>query len=385
VFRGIIIELRENLSELMKKRGIRKYYLLCWILTVLLTGSGCQYVFDQDGFDEDETAQTDEGIPVEVTALVEGSIEATVRSFGYIEAEESVMVYSRTANLVANLKVEEGDLVAKGDLLVGLEDENQRIAVSKAQSQLKNAQREQERQKSLYKQELISDKEFLDAEYQVEQMRLSLEDAQTQLSYTEITAPISGTIVIRKVKLGDQVNANQHLFDLVDFNTLIAPVFVPEKFLPMLEVGKEVRIVSTSNENQIIQGRVKRISPIVDKQSGTVKITVAIQEYGPLRPGMHVRVEIIYATHSDALLIPKRALRYDDDLLYVFRLLPKRPGDDLHRVERVILKPEIEDTDNNAGFEIGDQIVITGQTGLKDNRLVRLPTDPKPKKKDDRK
>jgi hypothetical protein len=57
-------------------------------------------------------------------------------------------------------------------------------------------------------------------------------------------------------------------------------------------------------------------------------------------------------------------------------------------VERVILKPEIEDTDNvkpNAGFEIGDQIVITGQTGLKDNRLVRLPTAPQPKKKDDRK
>src|SRR6185436_2412452 len=102
---------------------------------------------------------------------------------------------------------------------------------------------------------------------------------------------------------------------------------------------------------------------------------------GELRPGMHVVVELVTAKRTDALLLTKRALLDDGELSYVFRLLPDR------KVERVVVQPNIADKLNiepASGFKEGDQIVIAGQTGLKDGAKVRLPGDPLPDEKKDK-
>jgi membrane fusion protein (multidrug efflux system) len=113
-----------------------------------------------------------------------------------------------------------------------------------------------------------------------------------------------------------------------------------------------------------------------------VKVTIGFKEVGPLRPGMYVDVELVTAKRSDALLLTKRALLYDGELSYVFRLLPDR------KVERVLVEPKIADRLNIepvSGFKEGDQIVVAGQTGLKDGAKVRLPGDPLPDEKKDKK
>lgn len=113
-----------------------------------------------------------------------------------------------------------------------------------------------------------------------------------------------------------------------------------------------------------------------------MKVTIGLRDIGQLRPGMYVDVELITAKRADALLITKRALLYDGELSYVFRLLPER------KVERVVVDPKIADKLNIeplAGFKEGDQIVIAGQTGLKDGAKVRLPEDPLPEDKKDAK
>jgi len=88
---------------------------------------------------------------------------------------------------------------------------------------------------------------------------------------------------------------------------------------------------------------------------------------------MFVEVELVTAVRDDALLIPKSALVYDNDRVFVFRL------DEERRVKRLPLQPALEDARfvlPAEGFEEGDQLVIAGQSGLKDGGLVRLPGDP---------
>ena len=95
---------------------------------------------------------------------------------------------------------------------------------------------------------------------------------------------------------------------------------------------------------------------------------------------MYVEVELVTAVHEDALLLPKRAVVYDNDQLFVFRL-----GDD-RRVERIKVEPVLEDTANiepASGLAAGDLIVVAGQASLKDGALVRLPGDPDPEDPDD--
>jgi membrane fusion protein, multidrug efflux system len=351
----------------------------CWragaiALAVCLTGCGK----GSGSANDPKQDVKDQALPVEVTTLARGGIEATLRNSTHLEAEEEVKVFARTANRVTELLVEEGDQVKKDQILLRLDNDIQKTAAAKAQASLEKAREEFEREKALFEQKLVSEQVFNDAKHELRQLELAFEDAQRGLEYTEVRAPINGTISQRLVKYGDLVNLNQQLFDIVDFNSMVARIYVPEKSMPDLRLDQPARVTATPFGAKEFQGYVKRIAPVVESKTGTVKVTIGLRDIGELRPGMYVDVELITAKRPDALLITKRALLYDGELTYVFRLLPDR------KVERVVVEPRISDKFNvepAKGFQAGDQIVVAGQTGLKDGAKVRLPEDPLPDEK----
>ena len=175
---------------------------------------------------------------------------------------------------------------------------------------------------------------------------------------------------MRMVNLGDQVSISQHLFDIVDFDSLVARIYVPEKNLALLQAGQPARLSAQALNAHAYTGTVERISPVVDPKSGTIKVTVAVGGQPGLRPGLYVDVDLVTAVHAKALRVPKRALIYDNDLIYVYKL-----GDD-SRVQRVTVVPTLMDRDYvepASGLAAGDQIVVAGQAGLKTGSLVSLP------------
>lgn len=319
--------------------------------------------------DDGEKTEEPKAVPVEVVTLDRGPIEETLRYSTNLEAEDEVAVFAEASRRVVELRVEEGHHVAKGQVLLRLQDDEQRTTLAKAQSQYDNAAREYERQKRLFGQELISEQAFNDATYELEQLALALEEAQRALSYTEVKAPISGTITERLVNVGDFVNVNQKLFHIVDFDSLVARVFVPEKELRRIEAGQRARVTAPALGGPPIAGEIDRLAPVVDPQSGTVKVTVDVPPSGGLRPGLYVDVELVTAVRDDALLVPKRALVYDQDQVYVYRI-----GDAM-KAERVLLQPVLEDKSHiepAGGVAPGDRVVIAGQAGLKDGVEVRV-------------
>ncbi len=359
---------------------------LVLILTVALTGCSTEgKTVDANDADkntteakkdaEDSDKKKEELPPVEVVRLGHGEIEAVLRFSTNLEAESEIQVFSQAARLVTGLQVEEGDRVRKGQVLVRLQDEEQRSELARIESQLAKANREYQRQQNLFAQELVSEQVMNDATYEVEQLKLALTDARRNLGYTEVKAPISGTITGRHVNLGDHITVNQHLFDLVDFNTIVARVYVPEKELVRLRTGQAARLFSASIGGEPRKGEVTRVAPIVDPQSGTVKVTVGIPAHLGLLPGMYVEVELVTDTRQDVLLVPKRAVIYDQNQAFLYRV-----KDDL-TAERLRIEVLLEDRehlmpatgdDSPANLRPGDSIVIAGQAGLKDGIKVRL-------------
>lgn len=320
----------------------------------------------EDGKQGDQ--EKDEAIPVEVAALVRGPIEQILRFSGYLEAERAVEVRSEAARRVVTLLVEEGDHVSRGQQLVRLEDDEQKTAVARAEGLVDQARREHDRKANLFEQRMVSEQEMTLAKHDLEQRTLSLEDARRQLSYTTVRAPFAGTITRRLVKVGDQVAPSQHLFDLVDFDSLVALVYVPEKDLQRVAARQTVRLVPPASPDLQFAGSVDRIAPVVDPKSGTVKITVAVPFASGLRPGMFLEVELVTAVEADALLVPKRALVPDGTQVAVWRL----GADDV--VERIWIETVLEDRDRVTvvnGLEPGDLVVIAGQAGLKVGAKVR--------------
>ncbi len=374
--------------ELRERRGaaVKSLAFIALLLLLLLTLAGCSNEgqaaeADNDKKsdkterkkDGDEADKEDELPPVEVMALSHGSIEAFLRFSTNLEAESEIQVFSQAARLLTALRVEEGDRVRKDQVLVRLQDEEQRSEIARIESQLKKARREYQRQQSLFAQELISEQVMNDATYEVEQLELGLSDAQRNLGYTEVRAPIAGTVTGRYVNLGDHITVNQHLFDIVDFNTIVARVYVPEKELGRLRLGQRARLFSDSIGGEARLGEVIRVAPIVDPKSGTVKVTIGIPGNQGLLPGMYVEVELVTDTRENALLVPKRAVIYDQNQAYLYRL-----KEDL-TAERLRVAVVLEDRENilpaavgEGGLEVGDRIVIAGQAGLKDGAKVRL-------------
>jgi membrane fusion protein, multidrug efflux system len=322
-----------------------------------------------------EKPRPEPAVPVEVAPVLRGPIEATIESRAHLEAEAEVRVFARTSNRVTALLVEEGDEVQKDQLLVRLEDDIQRTQLGKAEARVERARQEFARQQSLYDQSLISEQAYRDAQFELRQLELALDDALRELAFTEVRAPIAGTVSRRLVRYGDLVNVNQHMFDIVDFNSIVARVHVPERELAQLALGQPARVRAQMLGDRVVDGEVRLISPVIDARTGLVKVTVGFEDVGMLRPGMYVDVEIVTATRPDALLLSKRSVVIDGDQYFVYRLGADR------KVERLLLRPRLTDRDHIepfAGFEAGDLIVIAGQTGLKDGARVRLANDPEP-------
>lgn len=343
-------------------------------LGLLLLLTACQR--GPDGNPQDES-KTEQAIPVEVAALQRGPIEATLKSSWYLETEGAVKVLARTSNRLKELLVEEGSQVTKDQVLARLEDHEQRTALAKAENQLDKARAEFTRLENLYGQKLVSEQAYTDAKFELRQLELNVEDTRRQLEYTEVRSPIEGTISKRLINLGELIGNNQHLFDIVTFDSIVAFVSVPAKYIPQLRPDQPARVTTTIFPDKTFDGYLKRISPVVEPRTGNVKVTVGLRNNKLLLPGMYVEVDIVLATKPDALLVSKRSLVLDGEQLFVYRLKEGR------RVERLALQPLVSDKFNlepAGGLAEGDQIVIAGQTGLKDGALVRLPGDPDPEK-----
>ena len=358
----------------MKKFILSGLALSCLFLTISCDVQTKTEVTVGDVKESEE--KKEEAVPVEIAAIGRGEIESIISSSTNLEAESEVKVYARTTNPVVELLVEEGDLVEKDQVLLRLLDDTQTIGVERARAQLEKARKDYARQKELFEKELITQQAYNNIAYDLKSAELQMQEAKRDLDYTEVRAPIGGTVTNRLIKLGDQVNVNQHLFDIVDFESLVARVYLPERNLALLQVDQSARLSVQAMADKVFPGSILRIAPTVDAGTGTVKVTVKVDEIGPLRPGMFVNVEIVLDTHDNALLVPKRSLVYDSDQLFVFRIASEESEG--ARVERLLLQPVLTDKLNvEPGPEIneGDRIVVAGQTGLKDNALVKIIED----------
>lgn len=320
-----------------------------------------------------EGEKKEEAVPVAAFPLQRGPIERVLRYSSNLEAERTVAVLAEASRQVTSLLVEEGSWVSKGQTLLLLEDDAQKSALAKVESQLAKAKREYQRQEKLFKQELISEQAFSDATYDKEQLELAVEDAKRELGYATVVAPISGTVTERMVNLGDQIQVNQHVFSVVDFGSLVARIFVPEKELSGLSRGQGARLFAQAIGGDPRSAKVLRIAPTVDSRSGTVKVTLSIPKKTGLRPGMFVEIDLIVDTDDDALLVPKRALIYDEAQTFVFTT--KRDGEE-SVATRLLIDPVLESRNfvkvSGDKLSLGDLVVVAGQAGLKDGAKVRL-------------
>ena len=311
-------------------------------------------------------------VPVGVVLAAPGTIISTMTFNTTVESERNVVVYPQASGLVEAVMAEEGDRVAAGQVLVQLDDDDARIAYERAQVELRKLRGDSLRTGELFRKELVSREAYESVLYQVDRARLTLEEAILGLQRTKIRAPVAGIISERKVEVGNRVSPGSDVYKLVTMDDLIAQIYVPGRTRQYIRVSQEARITSDMLPGYEIEGVIERINPVVDPQSGTVKVTVQLQDRErKFTPGMFANVALITDQRSDALLLPKEAIVYDDGRPFAFVVKDTV-------VRRVLLELGLTNPRQVqvlSGASQGDSVVIVGQEGLRDGAKVRVVAD----------
>jgi membrane fusion protein, multidrug efflux system len=361
------------------------------------------------GADKDKKPEK-EATPVELALVKRSEIAAFLSSTANLRALREVTVATQAEGIVQKVLAEEGDFVKEGQVLCTLDDtqvriklqlaeekleqaklqmDKARIRQQKALAQIGHTQAEFERYEKARKEGLVSDKEVATYRYKLEELthdergavsetkefqhkvgELEAEIAQSNLdlSRTEVRAPFAGFVTSRTVNIGQRLRPMDNLFNLGSFSPLFADVHLSERDTRSVRPGQTVTVRLGSDDTASVQGRVERLSPIVDQASGTVKVTVAIEPKPGFRPGAFVRVDIRTDTKSDAIVIPKRALIEEDGQNYVY--IAQNDTAKRMKVELGYQREGIVEIKN--GVSPGQSVVVAGQGALKEGGKIKV-------------
>jgi len=315
-------------------------------------------------------------VPVKVEKVQRREISNYILANTALEAFQWVDIRSRTSGQVVAIMKEEGDPIIVGSVLARLDSEAARLQVTQMEVAYQDAKRAFERDEKMYQRKLVSDERFENSRAQMDRTYAQLEQARLNLSYTTISSPVEGTLTIRSVEVGNMVTNNLVVFSVADFDPLLARIRIPEKNIGMVAVGQGARVRVESAPNRIFEGRVKMISPVVDPESGTIKVTIEIPGGGDqlLRPGMFASIYIITETHDDALVIPKKSLVLEGEgnQVFIFEENEETGTGTAARKKVTVGFSDNEWLEVLAGLSDNDRIITVGQEGLRPGTAVRL-------------
>ncbi|MCR9165122.1 MAG: efflux RND transporter periplasmic adaptor subunit [Nannocystaceae bacterium] len=341
------------------------------LLSVLLVGGCDRARAESDSATEEEVEQK---TPIVAQQVSRGSIEQALTAASTIEAEKMVTVHAESTGRLISFDLEEGDTLKKGASVGRIKYDSQAATLDRAKTSLEKAKRDLDIVERLHAQGHASDDELATARLAYETASLDVGDSKRNIRNTRVTAPFGGTVTERFVTKGAFVSAGAQLVTITDFDTLVARVYVPERELDRLAVGQPAFVQGKAARSRQGQGTIKRIAPVVDATTGTVKVTVGLPaelaggDQGFL-PGMYAEVRLTTERKDDVLLVSKRALVREDDDVFVFTV---QPDDTAKRVKIDIGLEDAERAEVLSGLSEGQEVVVTGQAGLSDGGKVVL-------------
>jgi RND family efflux transporter MFP subunit len=302
---------------------------------------------------------------------------------GIVEPERRVEIFSRLSAYVKQIVKEEGAYVKKNEILALLDDteikinyQQAKIQLEQAKINLQEAENNYKRSQELIKKNLISEQEFQTTETTYKQRQLDYQnrlegfkDLELQLNWTKIRSLSEGYITERLIEAGDRVNQNQQVYTIEDFSPLLVRVYVPTSDSIKLKPGMKAEVKTEVLEGTVFEGVVKLINPRIDVQTGTVKVTVEVyDETVRLKPGMFVEARIIIGKKEDVLVIPRKALLFKQNKIYVFVM----NRDQVEQREVTLGLTEEDQVEILSGLEEGEVIVEVGVEALKDGQRVEV-------------
>lgn len=357
-------------------------------------------------------------LPVKVTDAHRGDLIITLKSPGEAVTSMNIVVKAAVGGLIEKLNVEESQHVKRGELLAELDDTEYRLNLERQEAArlkvlsdylvekrfsdkgelsvavdekgVQEAKDAYEKERQQYREGKISQEEYekasknyemvliesgkmkeevLAAAKNLTQNEIAVKEAQLTLEKTKVRAPFSGIVFDIQVSPHERVSAGTELFTLVNIDRIYVQARVLESEIGKMRVGREVDLKFSAYPGKIFKGKVKAISPVVNPDDRTCKVTIDVANpEEEIKPGMHAEVEIAAEIYEDRLLIPQDAV-----LVRMGRKLAFVVEEGIAKWRYIEVGIENEDyAEVLDGVKEGETVIIEGHFTLAHDANVRI-------------
>ena len=338
---------------------------------------------------------------VEVGAVKRADMSQRLTVVGNLIGAATVETVPKVSGRLEAVSVRMGDRVSRGQRLAKIEDREllEQIKQAKAsfdvtaatirqrEADLRLAQTNLERSRSLYERELIPKQTFddTDARYQAALAQLDLAKAQyaqsqarldeldINLANTVITSPVNGFIGKRTLDPGAWVTPNSVFLSVVDISVVRIVADVVERDLRRISQGLRADVEVDAYPGETFTGRVAQVAPVLDPATRTAQIEIEIANSTfRLKPGMYARVSFTIEQRENTLVVPTSAIVNIGGNPGVF--LPSKSEEN----EVATFKPVQTGMSNqdlvevSSGLAEGERVVTTGAAALRDGDRILL-------------
>ncbi len=342
-----------------------------WIIIILVLGLiiASKYIFFPKKEDKTAAAKGGNKGPVAVNYYV---VEATkfdnnVYATGKVGAFNQIQVLPEIAGKVTAIYFKEGQSVAKGALLVKLNDADLQAQLLKSKSQVSLSEQKLDRLKKILLINGVSKEEVEIQENELNSLKADQAFILAQLAKTNITAPFNGVIGLKNISEGSFVNSNTPIASLVQMQPVFIEFSVPEKYSNLFASGIDVKF-GNDNSDEEYSAKIYALEPQIDEATKTLKARATYSGNEKFYPGTFVKVFANLGETQNAIMVPTQCL------------IPTLKGQKLFVCKggvanEVMVKIGVrtdEKVQITEGLAIGDTVITTGLLAMKKEVPLKL-------------
>ncbi len=326
-------------------------------------------------------------VPVTTTPVEKVDFPVYLTGLGTVQGFNTVQVRTRVDGQIDKIAFQEGQIVKQGDLLAEIDPRPFQATLDQAkakkeqdQANLANANLDLQRYTKLGE---FATRQQLDTQHstvaqltaQIAADDAAISNAQTQLDYTQIKAPISGVVGLRLVDVGNIVNSATQtgIVSIAQVEPIAVIFTAPEDQLPYISEAQassplKVVAITTDGKKVLAEGKLAVINNQVDTTSGTIRLKAVFENKNhALWPGQSVSTRLLLRTLKDATVVPDDAVQHSTNGLYAYTVGSDNKAE-LHKVKvdySIDGRSVIAD-----GLTPGQQVITGGQFKVQPGTLV---------------
>jgi RND family efflux transporter MFP subunit len=305
-------------------------------------------------------------VPVIVAGVTSAKDDLLFEAVGTGRAKRSVMLRLEAEGKVVASNLVSGQRFAAGDVLLSLEDEEQRLAL--AETRRAEARRVLERFQRLRTSGAAATATLDQARTEAEIAALEVEKAQKELEDRVLRAPFGGVVGLPDVEVGDWVDSGVDIATLDDRSLLLVEFNLPEQLLSRIEPGLLISATTPAFGGKTFRGAVIDIDTRVDATSRAARIRVAIpNDQDELRPGASFTVSLTLPG-SEYPVVPELAVQFSKGILHVWRV----NGETAEKVEVRLVRRRNAEVLVEGPLSPGDQVVVEGTQRLAPSKKITI-------------